>query len=478
MLLSLPGARPTPVEVVSLLEELAREMPAEAVSMHFLAALVADGQGHPETAQRLLREALRRAGDRPSLALVRRHVASEQNRNAARAGPGGPARGAGPEHRPDPGRRPPPRHLPVLPGRRGGGGGRQAGAGREALPARPRARARAPAGAGPAAQAAAGAGRLAGGGRRPRARGRSPAPADPPVAGPAPGGRARRPIICAIPGGPAACSSGPSRPIPATTRRFTRLRKLLEEAGELDAVTELLARRLAGASPEDVTALRLERVDLLLGPLGDRPPPRPSCAAARERAGQRAASWAGWPALELEDGDHGAAAELSIRQARFERDPAALEACFLRIGRLYMRPPQRPPGGAGRLRAGAAHLPRQPGGPRGAVGALRPPERQPQGAGRHRTAGRAGGRSRKAAALPHPAGHPVGGGGRRPAGRGDPAPGGRRVAPQPAVDRRAGAFSRAAQGAAGAQGPAGGIAVAAELRPAQQPRATSRPCAP
>src|SRR6185369_12828855 len=41
--------------------------------------------------------------------------------------------------------------------------------------------------------------------------------------------------------------------------------------------------------------------------------------------------------LELEDGDHAAAAELSIRQARFERDPAALLDCFLRIGRLHAR---------------------------------------------------------------------------------------------------------------------------------------------
>jgi tetratricopeptide (TPR) repeat protein len=118
---------------------------------------------------------------------------------------------------------------------------------------------------------------------------------------------------------------------------FTRLRKLLEQAGELGAVTELLARRLAGASPEDVTALRLERVDLLLGPLGDRVAAKAELRRLLENEPDNSGILGRLAALELEDGDHGAAAELSIRQARFERDPEALEECFLRIGRLYMR---------------------------------------------------------------------------------------------------------------------------------------------
>ena len=125
---------------------------------------------------------------------------------------------------------------------------------------------------------------------------------------------------------------------PRNDQAYTRLRKLLEQAGELEAVTELLGRRLAGASPEAVTALRLERVDLMLGRLGDRAAAKRELRALLENEPDNAGILGRLAALELDDGDHGAAAELSIRQARFERDPAALEACFLRIGRLYLGP--------------------------------------------------------------------------------------------------------------------------------------------
>ncbi len=336
MLLALPGARPTGAEVVTLLEELAREMPAEAVSIQFLAALIADGQGHPETAQRLLREALRRAGERPSLALVRRHVASEENRSPpasdlptlleARAQSIALTPGADPrlstslfsraaEAEEAAGRRDraerlyrralesEPEHLPALVRLR------------KLLVAR-----------GAFAEAVDVLEIEAQALRRPTRRSQALFLAATLAADRLRDGRRARGLL--------------ERAMAADSRNdaaFTRLRKLLEEANELEAVTTLLARRLAGASPEDVTALRLERVDLLLGPLGDRPAAKAELRILLESEPDNSAILGRLAALELDDGDFGAAAELSIRQARFERDPAALEACFLRIGRLYLQ---------------------------------------------------------------------------------------------------------------------------------------------
>jgi tetratricopeptide (TPR) repeat protein len=336
MLLSLPASRPTAPELVILLEELAREMPAEAVSIQFLSALIADGQGHPETAQRLLREALRRAGERPSLALVRRHVTSEENRQPpapdlallleARAQSIATTPGADPrlgtslftraaEVEEAAGRREraehlyrralanEPDHLPALIRLRKLLVAR--GAHAEAVDVL-EAEARAV--------------------RRPVRRGQALFQA----------------AIIATDrlGDPTRARALLERTVEADPRNdqaFTRLRKLLEEAGELEAVTELLGRRLAGASPEAVTALRLERVDLMLGRLGDRAAAKRELHALLENEPDNAGILGRLAAMELEDGDPGTAAELSIRQARFERDPAALEACFLRIGRLYLR---------------------------------------------------------------------------------------------------------------------------------------------
>ena len=66
------------------MEALARELPASAVSLHFLAALLAEGQGGPhgdaEAARRNLAGAVERAGKALPITLARRHVAAEQNR--------------------------------------------------------------------------------------------------------------------------------------------------------------------------------------------------------------------------------------------------------------------------------------------------------------------------------------------------------------------------------------------------------------
>jgi lipopolysaccharide biosynthesis regulator YciM len=335
MLLALAGARPNGAEIVALLEELAAEMPAEAVSMQFLAALIADGQGQPESAQRLLREALRRAGERPSLALVRLHVASEENRN------------------------PPAPDLPVLLEARAQGIALTPGADPRLATSL----------FGRAAEVEEGAGQWERAeGLYRRALEREPehlpallrlrkllfargAYAEAVDVLEAEAQALRRPtrrsqalLLAATLSADHLGDRTRARGLlersveadPRNDQAFTRLRKLLEQSGELEAVTQLLARRLAGASPEDVTALRLERVDLLLGPLGDRVAAKAELRTLLESEPDNSTILGRLAALELEDGDFGAAAELSIRQARFERDPGALEECFLRIGRLYL----------------------------------------------------------------------------------------------------------------------------------------------
>ena len=73
-----------------LVEALARELPASAVSLHFLAALLAEGQGGPhgdaEAARRNLAAAVERAGKALPITLARRHVAAEQNRTPPEPG--------------------------------------------------------------------------------------------------------------------------------------------------------------------------------------------------------------------------------------------------------------------------------------------------------------------------------------------------------------------------------------------------------
>jgi tetratricopeptide (TPR) repeat protein len=118
---------------------------------------------------------------------------------------------------------------------------------------------------------------------------------------------------------------------------FARLRTLLEEDGDLAGLAELLATRATGAPPAELSLLRLERADLLLGKLGARAAGKDELRALLAAEPHHLGSLARLAKLELEDGDHAAAAELSIRQARFERDPAALGECFLRIGRLHTR---------------------------------------------------------------------------------------------------------------------------------------------
>jgi tetratricopeptide (TPR) repeat protein len=144
---------------------------------------------------------------------------------------------------------------------------------------------------------------------------------------------------------------------PRNDQAFTRLRKLLEQAGEIEAVTQLLGARLAGAAPDAVTALRLERVDLMLGPLND----------ISRRCQARAARAAGARARQRRHprppGRAGAGGRRLRRRRRDVDPPGPLRARPRRPGglfpahrRLYLRP-LNDRGGTGRLRAGAAHRP-------------------------------------------------------------------------------------------------------------------------
>ena len=82
--------------------------------------------------------------------------------------------------------------------------------------------------------------------------------------------------------------------------------------------------------------LRLERVDLLSGSGRDAGAARNELQALLETDPENVGALRRLALLELEQGEFATAAALSIRQARHDRDPAALVECFLRIGRLYV----------------------------------------------------------------------------------------------------------------------------------------------
>ena len=153
---------------------------------------------------------------------------------------------------------------------------------------------------------------------------------------------------------------------------FSWLRASLEQQGDRAGVGELLSRRAAVASPAEAAALRLERVDLLQAAGADGGAARRELQELLESDPENVGALRRLAALELRDGNLAAAAALSIRQARYERDPAALVDCFLLIGRLYLNELQDPKIALGRLRAGAAHRPGPARGPGGAVGVCTP----------------------------------------------------------------------------------------------------------
>jgi lipopolysaccharide biosynthesis regulator YciM len=125
---------------------------------------------------------------------------------------------------------------------------------------------------------------------------------------------------------------------PAHVEASVRLRRLLERRGDHAAVAELLEVRLRAATdPDQVAALRLERAALLGGPLGDRGAAKAELRGLVNLQPQNVEALSRLAALELEDGAYAVAAELYIRQARFDRDPQRLRDNFLAIGRIYLR---------------------------------------------------------------------------------------------------------------------------------------------
>ena len=129
---------------------------------------------------------------------------------------------------------------------------------------------------------------------------------------------------------------------PADASAFAWLRQLLETDGDHAGLAGLLARRTAVTSGPEAAGLRVARADLLAGPLADSAGARAELAAVLETDPQHVGALARLAALEQQEGNHGASAALSIRQARFERDPQALMDCFLRIGRLHTGPLEDP----------------------------------------------------------------------------------------------------------------------------------------
>jgi hypothetical protein len=129
---------------------------------------------------------------------------------------------------------------------------------------------------------------------------------------------------------------------PSDEVAFAWLRRLLEAQGDSAGLADLLGRRAAVTTGDEAAALRLRRADLLLDPLGDRAAARAELVTMLESEPQHVGALARLATLEQQDGNLGAAAALSIRQARFERDPNALRDCFLRIGRLHTGPLEDP----------------------------------------------------------------------------------------------------------------------------------------
>ncbi len=117
---------------------------------------------------------------------------------------------------------------------------------------------------------------------------------------------------------------------------FDELCDLRERRGDHRGLADALSLRLR-ASPDELetASLHMGRSKLLAGPLGDRGAAKEEMRALIAKQPQNTEAIARLAALELEDGGFAAAAELSIRQARLEKDPQRLRDVFLRIGRIH-----------------------------------------------------------------------------------------------------------------------------------------------
>jgi tetratricopeptide (TPR) repeat protein len=125
---------------------------------------------------------------------------------------------------------------------------------------------------------------------------------------------------------------------PAHPEAFERMRQLLEKQGDPAGVAELLELKVRAASdPAQVASIRLERAALLADTLNDRGAAKDELRVLIGQQPQNVEALSQLAALELDDGAYAVAAELYIRQARFDRDPQRLREIFLCIGRIYLR---------------------------------------------------------------------------------------------------------------------------------------------
>jgi tetratricopeptide (TPR) repeat protein len=128
---------------------------------------------------------------------------------------------------------------------------------------------------------------------------------------------------------------------PAHEGAYRRLRKMLETAADPAALAALLARRAQAISGggaariDEAGALRVERAQLLAGPLGDRAAAKAELDEALALDPDNLIALGTLATLELEDGQSTRAIALTLRQAQLERDPARMVECFLRLGRLH-----------------------------------------------------------------------------------------------------------------------------------------------
>jgi tetratricopeptide (TPR) repeat protein len=124
---------------------------------------------------------------------------------------------------------------------------------------------------------------------------------------------------------------------PGDGEAFRRLRVLLEARADHGALVALLeSRAKATTDPDEAASLSLSRAEMLLA-AGDRAGARDELRRLLAAVPQNPTALTRLSALEFADGAFAIAAELLLRLARIETDPAALESMFRRLGHIYSK---------------------------------------------------------------------------------------------------------------------------------------------
>ena len=123
---------------------------------------------------------------------------------------------------------------------------------------------------------------------------------------------------------------------PHHTDAFVRLRLLLDEQGEHEALAALLEERL-GVEPDDAERVALHRAiaELARNFLEDRERAKYHFRAIVDRAPADLRAIAALSDIAWEQGAWGDAADALIARARLERDPAMLRSIHFRLGMIY-----------------------------------------------------------------------------------------------------------------------------------------------